>query len=457
MPGILTIRDPTQTTDPPLMSWASYNTNNQLAATNQAPGGVPYDESGDVLNDGLNRYLYDAEGRICAVASTPVAGLTAMTGYIYDADGTRVAKGSITTWSCDPTISGFATTNDYIIGPSNEQMTEMGMGGVTNGTTTTGLTWQHTNVWAAGKLLATYDNDGLHFYLDDPLGTRRVQTDYEGVVERTCVSLPFGDGESCGTTPTEHLFTGKERDSESGNDYFEARYYSSAMGRFMSPDWSAKIMPVPYAKLDNPQSLNLYAYVGNNPLIHVDADGHIIDDSALKDNKKYQQWKTNYLSHDGAQAQWNALNDNKSLTVHMGWDSKGTSSSTGDFKFNAAGNLTEATVTLAAKTGDSSYHMSAEAGYVHGSTITDSKLQGAYVVAHEFGHVEQAFVLGGKEVIDQRHADGEFTQQKYSEMGIQNALKDPAVAAANQRLMDTSHQLETGADQRAWDIVGPKQ
>lgn len=69
-------------------------------------------------------------------------------------------------------------------------------------------------------------------------------------------------------------FTGKERDSESGNDYFEARYYSSNMGRFMSPDWSAKQEPVPYAKLDNPQSLNLYAYVLNNPLTHVDPDGH---------------------------------------------------------------------------------------------------------------------------------------------------------------------------------------
>ena len=68
--------------------------------------------------------------------------------------------------------------------------------------------------------------------------------------------------------------TGKERDTESGNDYFGARYYSSAMGRFMSPDWSAKIAPVPYAKLDNPQSLNLYAYVGNNPLSRVDKDGH---------------------------------------------------------------------------------------------------------------------------------------------------------------------------------------
>ena len=69
-------------------------------------------------------------------------------------------------------------------------------------------------------------------------------------------------------------FTGKERDTESGNDYFEARYYSSAMGRFMSPDWSAKEEPVPYAKLDSPQTLNLYSYVGNNPLGAVDEDGH---------------------------------------------------------------------------------------------------------------------------------------------------------------------------------------
>ncbi|MGA2891194.1 MAG: RHS repeat-associated core domain-containing protein [Terracidiphilus sp.] len=69
-------------------------------------------------------------------------------------------------------------------------------------------------------------------------------------------------------------FTGKERDTESGNDYFEARYYSSAMGRFMSPDWSTKEEPVPYAKMDDPQSLNLYAYVGNNPLDRTDLDGH---------------------------------------------------------------------------------------------------------------------------------------------------------------------------------------
>lgn len=104
--------------------------------------------------------------------------------------------------------------------------------------------------------------------------------------------------------------TGKERDTESGNDYFEARYYSSAMGRFLSPDWSAKVEPVPYSKLDDPQSLNLYAYVQNNPLTRFDVDGHdfiILNDSqavhgeghnaAIVGNDKSGGW--NYYSKNG--------------------------------------------------------------------------------------------------------------------------------------------------------------
>ena len=105
-------------------------------------------------------------------------------------------------------------------------------------------------------------------------------------MQQTCQSLPYGNGESCPATPTEELFTGKKRDAESGNDYFGARYYASTMGRFMSPDWSAKVAPVPYAKLDDPQSLNLYAYVRNNPLAGIDADGHDwIDGAGIKNIK----------------------------------------------------------------------------------------------------------------------------------------------------------------------------
>src|ERR1700728_1498942 len=71
-----------------------------------------------------------------------------------------------------------------------------------------------------------------------------------------------------------HNFTGKERDAESENDYFGARYYASTMGRFLSPDWASDPTAVPYASYANPQSLNLYNYMRNNPLGGTDPDGH---------------------------------------------------------------------------------------------------------------------------------------------------------------------------------------
>jgi RHS repeat-associated protein len=81
--------------------------------------------------------------------------------------------------------------------------------------------------------------------------------------------------------------TGKERDQETGLDFFLARYYSGAQGRFLSPDefkggivdpFTGKDIippgPLPYADITNPQSLNKYAYVYNNPLRYTDPDGH---------------------------------------------------------------------------------------------------------------------------------------------------------------------------------------
>ena len=72
-------------------------------------------------------------------------------------------------------------------------------------------------------------------------------------------------------------FTGKERDSESGNDYFGARYYASTMGRFLSPD----PIRISSAHLENPQRWNEYAYGLNNPLINVDIDGRFSTDGRV--------------------------------------------------------------------------------------------------------------------------------------------------------------------------------
>lgn len=62
--------------------------------------------------------------------------------------------------------------------------------------------------------------------------------------------------------------TSKERDGESGLDYFGARYFSSAQGRFTSPD-----QPLNDQLASYPQSWNLYSYVRNNPLSNIDPTG----------------------------------------------------------------------------------------------------------------------------------------------------------------------------------------
>jgi RHS repeat-associated protein len=243
----------------PTASSASYNTNNQISGSSLMLGAaVQYDALGDVTADNQNQYLYDGDGRMCAVRNTYTG---AMTGYIYGADGTRVSTGSISTWgSCDPAANGYQALKDSILGPSGGQLTETGVDANGN------VAWAHTNVWVGGQLLATYDPNGLHFYLNDWTGSRRVQTDYEGVVEQTCTNLPYGDGVTCGANPTEQLFAGLERDSESGLDHAMFRQYSSTFGRWTSPD--------PYGgSVYNPQSLNRYAYVNGSPLGATDRSG----------------------------------------------------------------------------------------------------------------------------------------------------------------------------------------
>jgi len=111
-------------------------------------------------------------------------------------------------------------------------------------------------------------------------------------------------------------FTGKERDTESGLDNFGARYYASNMGRWMSPDWAAKPEAVPYSDLANPQSLNLYGYVNNNPLSQADADGHYFVVSAAMQQQVQQYISTLLRTPQGA-ATINAI-ASSSLPVSFG-------------------------------------------------------------------------------------------------------------------------------------------
>jgi RHS repeat-associated protein len=113
-----------------------------------------------------------------------------------------------------------------------------------------------------------YTGNATYFYHRDHLGSTRLGTDLTGHVSGTNYDfLPFGE-QIAGTNATYIKFTGNERDSESGLDNFGARYNSSSLGRFMSPDPENA-----GASLDSPQSWNAYSYVLNNPLNAVDPSG----------------------------------------------------------------------------------------------------------------------------------------------------------------------------------------
>jgi len=124
-------------------------------------------------------------------------------------------------------------------------------------------------IFFAGKRIAMLPAGGNPiYYAEDLLGSSRVVTQNNGAVCYDADFDPFG-GEhaytnNCPSTNA-YKFEGKERDTETGNDDFGARYYTSRFGRWLSADWSNVPVPVPYANLTNPQTLNLYSMVADDP------------------------------------------------------------------------------------------------------------------------------------------------------------------------------------------------
>ncbi len=246
---------------------ATYNSNNQVNWTtvNAAVNGFSYDAAGNLLSDGVNGYVYDDENRI--VSATLGSGGTA--AYSYDAEGQRVRK------------AVGATVDEYVYDNAGHQVGDMQPNGA----------MKRMELYAGGRHLATYDiaSNATYFIHGDWLGSERLRTTSAGAAYESCSNLPFGDGQQCagGADISPLHFTGKPRDAETTLDYFGARYYASSMGRFMSPD----LLTVTFARQVDPQQLNLYAYVRNNPLKLVDPTGMYIDDSKLseKDMAKWAQ------------------------------------------------------------------------------------------------------------------------------------------------------------------------
>jgi RHS repeat-associated protein len=167
------------------------------------------------------------------------------TTYVYDGDGRRVQKTS---------PSG---TTVYVYDPFGN---------------------------LAQEYSATPTDTGTKYLTTDALGSTRLVTNSDGSLEKSYDYLPYGEeirstyagrGSTFPGSPYPHPpstqdleFTAKERDSETGLDFFGARYFSSAQGRFTSPD-----EPLEDQDPEDPQSWNLFGYVRNNPLRFTDADG----------------------------------------------------------------------------------------------------------------------------------------------------------------------------------------
>ena len=201
-------------------------------ATNRLAGlkgvnAVAYDAAGNLTADwAANAFKYDGDNRLVAFDAS--FGTDSDTAYSYDGEGRRVCK----------EFGGTAP-----------------------------------------------DRPGTRYLTPDHLGSTRVVTGEDQSVLSRHDYLPFGEeiGAALGNRdqasgvsgytasladgPTQK-FTGKERDNESGLDYFGARYFRGAGGRFTSAD-------APFADqfAENPQSWNLYSYTRNNPLRYVDRTG----------------------------------------------------------------------------------------------------------------------------------------------------------------------------------------
>jgi RHS repeat-associated protein len=226
-------------------SLSQYNAKNQWVPG----GGYTYDNVGNQQTTGsanspgtaANTFAYDAENRLVTANIANTGNVT----YAYDGEGRRVQK--------------------------------------TVGTVVTNFVYN-----ASGELVAEYSNGplqavGTEYLFDDHLGSTRLVMN--GSVAKRYDYLPFGEEIPSGmdgrggdygaqvvvpSSPdiVNQKFTGKERDNETGLDYFGARYMSSAQGRFTSPD--------PFLNSGHPwepQTWNRYSYVSNNPLAFTDPLG----------------------------------------------------------------------------------------------------------------------------------------------------------------------------------------
>jgi RHS repeat-associated protein len=243
---------------------------NRLGVPAGQAGVMTYDANGNLTNDtysGFGQRTFDVENRMLTATGSNGSQNT----YTYDGLGQRVRRqlGAQTTWQ--------------VYGLDGELLAEYAAGAAATAP-------QNEYGYRNGEMLVTASSGAnVQWMVTDQLGTPRMIADRTGTLGgvKRHDYLPFGEELFAGvggrtaaqgyvTDTVRQKFTKKERDIETGLDYFGARYYSSPQGRFISPD------SITGNQFD-PQTLNLYAYVQNNPLKFIDPTGHLIQNASELD------------------------------------------------------------------------------------------------------------------------------------------------------------------------------
>lgn len=221
-----------------------------------------HDLNGNVTSDSVWDYTWDYRNRLVEATDG-----TSTVRYGYDHENNRI-------WA----FNGIATTtypNKYYN---------------VDGATST------RHIFANDLLIATIEADGIststYYIHTDHLGGSSVITDQNGAIVELLDYYPFGDvrlDERYSDFQEQRQFTGHEKDQETGLNYMKARYQSGSVGRFMSIDplfndigigeerFADKYHTELTKILVDPQQLNSYTYVANNPLKNIDKSGEILD------------------------------------------------------------------------------------------------------------------------------------------------------------------------------------
>jgi len=216
-----------------------------LNETNKSTYGMRYDDNGNLISGFGMNYSYNGFNWLVNVSGATSGILVAE--YWYDDSGERVKS---------IVYSGEENETTYYFDNFVQIVNSSGV-------------FNETYYYYYDKLVGLRSSDGsVLFYHPDHLGSSTLVTDINGAVVSELEYEPFGS--LVDDSNERYTYTGQEQDVESGLMYYGARYYNPDLAKFVQAD------PV-IGDIYNPQDLNKYAYVRNNPYKYTDPEGEWVN------------------------------------------------------------------------------------------------------------------------------------------------------------------------------------